>query len=107
MDTPALAAESPAVEFASQPLDENLFSDLTLVTPQIQQTLAQPSLFVATTPIITKSITRHVSNTRKKKRAAGLRIGYKKDDLDSAVDSIVTAQSSLVLMEEFRIWFEM
>ena len=47
-DPSALAAESPAVEFASQLLDENLFSDLTLVTPQIQQTLAQPSLIVAT-----------------------------------------------------------
>ena len=95
--------DPPAAEFASQPLDENLFSDLTLVPPQIQQTLAEPSPIVATAPIITKSITRQVSNTRKKKRAAGLRIGYKKDDLDSAVDSVVTARSSSVPVEEFRI----
>ncbi|WOG98352.1 hypothetical protein DCAR_0417693 [Daucus carota subsp. sativus] len=95
--------DPPAPELASQPLDENLFSDLTLVTPQIQQTLAEPSPIVATAPIITKSITRQVSNTRKKKRAAGLRIGYKKDDLDSVVDSVVTARSSSVPEEEIRI----
>lgn len=96
---------SPAAD-VSQPLDENLFSDLTLVTPQIQQTLAPPSPIVSPTPITTNSITRQSSGTRKKKRAAGLRIGYKKDELDSiadsVVDSVVTTPSTPVV-EEIRV----
>lgn len=89
---------SPAAD-VSQPLDENLFSDLTLVTPQIHQTLAPPSPIVATPPTSTKSISRQVSNTRKKKRAAGLRIGYKKEEIDSVADSVVTTPSTRVAEE--------
>lgn len=75
-DSPPSPSPSPAAD-VSQPLDENLFSDLTLVTP-----LSPPTSPVVST---TKSITRQLSITRKKKRAAGLRIGYKKDDLDHSV----------------------
>lgn len=85
---PELPPSSPAAD-VSQPLDENLFSDLTLVAPQIHQTLAPPSPVVAATPISTKPIARQSSSTRKKKRAAGLRIGYKKDEIDSVADSVV------------------
>ncbi|XP_075650305.1 uncharacterized protein LOC142620883 [Castanea sativa] len=63
----------------SQPLDENLFSDLTIVAPletlpQSQNSSSTPSISTTTRAI--PSISRQVS--RKKKRA-GLRIGYGRD----------------------------
>ena len=65
---------------SSQPLDENLFSDLTIVAPletlpQSQNSSSTPSISTTTTRAI-PSISRQVS--RKKKRA-GLRIGYGRD----------------------------
>lgn len=82
---------------SSQPLDENLFSDLTIVAPletlpQSQNSSSTPSISTTTTRAI-PSISRQVS--RKKKRA-GLRIGYGRDahshfsplDLDSDSHSI-------------------
>lgn len=56
-----------AAAAASEPLDENLFSDLTLQTPA-EQDQSQSS------PSVTK-----LKSSRKKKRAAGLRIGYGRD----------------------------
>ncbi|KAJ7958022.1 Photosystem II CP47 chlorophyll apoprotein [Quillaja saponaria] len=82
---------STAVASSSQPLDENLFSDLTLVVNPLQNLevpesdidpgsqFCRPSPYVnspdttASTPTIT---TRQVS---KKKKRAGLRIGYGRD----------------------------
>lgn len=67
---------------SSQPLDENLFSDLTIVAPletlpQSQNSSSTPSISTtATTTRAIPSISRQVS--RKKKRA-GLRIGYGRD----------------------------
>ncbi|KAL8132012.1 hypothetical protein AgCh_007772 [Apium graveolens] len=102
---PEQPPSSPAAD-VSQPLDENLFSDLTLVTPQIHQTLAPPSPVVSTAPITSKPIARQTSSTRKKKRAAGLRIGYKKDEIDSVADSVVNsvvAIPSTPVVEEVRV----
>ena len=68
---------------SSQPLDENLFSDLTIVAPletlpQSQNSSSTPSISTTTTTTTRAipSISRQVS--RKKKRA-GLRIGYGRD----------------------------
>lgn len=55
----------------SQPLDENLFSDLTLITPSQVQITPESS------PVLNSSVSRQTS-IRKKKRA-GLRIGYGRD----------------------------
>ncbi|KAM3759000.1 hypothetical protein ACB098_01G087700 [Castanea mollissima] len=75
--TPSLNSNSHS---SSQPLDENLFSDLTIVAPletlpQSQNSSSTPSISTTTTRAI-PSISRQVS--RKKKRA-GLRIGYGRD----------------------------
>lgn len=66
---------------SSQPLDENLFSDLTIVAPletlpQSQNSSSTPSISTTTTTRAIPSVSRQVS--RKKKRA-GLRIGYGRD----------------------------
>lgn len=67
---------------SSQPLDENLFSDLTIVAPletlpQSQNCSSTPSISTTTTTTrAIPSVSRQVS--RKKKRA-GLRIGYGRD----------------------------
>ncbi|CAI9762961.1 unnamed protein product [Fraxinus pennsylvanica] len=55
----------------SQPLDENLFSDLTLITPSQAQITPESS------PVSNSAVSRQTS-IRKKKRA-GLRIGYGRD----------------------------
>ncbi|CAA2964199.1 Hypothetical predicted protein [Olea europaea subsp. europaea] len=55
----------------SQPLDENLFSDLTLITPSQVQITPESS------PLLNSAVSRQTS-IRKKKRA-GLRIGYGRD----------------------------
>ncbi|KAK9059857.1 hypothetical protein SSX86_020561 [Deinandra increscens subsp. villosa] len=105
-----------------EPLDENLFSDLTLIQPRsldenddvdvdvdvgVSSSLDPPPLspsssstssrstttdFAATTTVTstgvtTRSLTSQISSTRKKKRA-GLRIGYGRaaQSLDSAID---------------------
>lgn len=60
-DAPSLEVVPAPASSSSEPLDEDLFSDLTLQTPEYQ-----PS------PSKTKS-------SRKKKKAAGLRIGYARD----------------------------
>lgn len=70
-DSKIEAEDAPASPPASsEPLDENLFSDLTV---QFQSPLAVDE----EDPI--KTTSRQNSNSRKKKRAAGLRIGYARD----------------------------
>ncbi|KAI4299722.1 hypothetical protein L6164_033153 [Bauhinia variegata] len=72
---------------SSQPLDENLFSDLTLVTPLQNPEVAAPAELdpqsqfqsVSENASITPTPARQ-SSTRKKKRA-GLRIGYGREPL--------------------------
>ncbi|KAF5455538.1 hypothetical protein F2P56_025102 [Juglans regia] len=85
---------------SSQPLDENLFSDLTIVTPPETQSQSQPpssandtdptpiSMETSTTPV-TPTISRQIS--RKKKRAS-LRIGYGRDATFSSIPDAVSDQ---------------
>nr|XP_015879990.2 paramyosin [Ziziphus jujuba var. spinosa] len=72
--SPADALAQPQAQPQPQPLDENLFSDLTLASPlQFHTTETTPP---------SNSVSRQIS--RKKKRAAGLRIGYARDaDIDA------------------------
>lgn len=107
IDAPTTTADSESTTSSlnsnshstSQPLDENLFSDLTIVAPletlpPSQNSSSTPSISTTTTTTrAIPSISRQVS--RKKKRA-GLRIGYGRDayshfspsDLDSDSHSI-------------------
>ncbi|KAJ1388381.1 hypothetical protein SESBI_39208 [Sesbania bispinosa] len=84
----ALTTSAPA-SCSSQPLDENLFSDLTLVVDPLQnlevaeaehdlqsQSCKQPSIS-ATATITTPTSSRHASRRRKR---SGLRIGYGRDN---------------------------
>ncbi|KAG2697923.1 hypothetical protein I3760_07G128200 [Carya illinoinensis] len=92
---------------SSLPLDENLFSDLTIVTPPETQSQSQPpssandtdptpiSMETATTPV-TPPISRQIS---RKKRRASLRIGYGRDapspsPPDAVSDQIHTSDRS-------------
>ncbi|KAJ0678178.1 putative UVR domain-containing protein [Helianthus annuus] len=114
----SVQSTTPGASF--EPLDENLFSDLTLIQPQSEYDDVSNSLdpplspsssstssrstvttdFAATTSFAsvpqtsitsTRSLTSQISSTRKKKRA-GLRIGYGRTsavqslDSDSAID---------------------
>ena len=85
-DDPIPPADSSASlsSSASQPLDENLFSDLTLVTPnQFRNPPLDPPSFTPVSTITTREETPSVSRqiSRKKKRAS-LRIGYGRDSLN-------------------------
>lgn len=81
-----------------EPLDENLFSDLTIVSPV--QHLPQPIDAVSSsseTSTTAKNYGRQVS--RRKKRAAGLRIGYGRHEInshDEDDDDSVSQQSDSV-----------
>ncbi|KAL9683239.1 hypothetical protein QQ045_015058 [Rhodiola kirilowii] len=71
---------SPSV---SEPLDENLFSDLTIVTPDFQsQTLDESASAAATESAGNVEVHPVVSRqgSRKKKRASSLKIGYGRID---------------------------
>ncbi|KAL6178848.1 hypothetical protein ACLB2K_050365 [Fragaria x ananassa] len=70
-EDPKIEAPPSPPGSSSEPLDENLFSDLTV------QFQAPPVLEEQEDPIRTTS--RQNSSSRKKKRAAGLRIGYARD----------------------------
>ncbi|CBI40806.3 unnamed protein product, partial [Vitis vinifera] len=80
---PLTDASASLSSSSSQPLDENLFSDLTLITPnQFRNPLLDPSptpISTSTTREETPSVSRQIS--RKKKRAS-LRIGYGRDSLN-------------------------
>ncbi|CAL9231493.1 unnamed protein product [Arabidopsis halleri] len=100
-DNETKAAEATLITAPSQPdmteaLDENLFSDLTIVTP-VQH---QPEPIEVVTTIHqspAKNYGRQVS--RRKKRAAGLRIGYGRhetNNLDEDEDDSVSQQSDSV-----------
>lgn len=78
-DSPTVTAT--ATDSSPQPLDENLFSDLTLVSP-LQTTETTPSNSNSNSVSVSRQI------SRKKKRAAGLRIGYARDaDIDAYASS--------------------
>ncbi|KAL8150790.1 hypothetical protein V2J09_020598 [Rumex salicifolius] len=77
-------AEELQLSSSSQPLDENLFSDLTVITPS-QSDIVGPDLSTTTkgAGVLEKEATRIASisrqSSRKKRRAGGLRIGYGRD----------------------------
>lgn len=91
---PPIAASTDSVAVdglsscVSEPLDENLFSDLTLVTPESQsQTLDEPAVSspatasggnVESNPVVSRQV------SRKKKRASSLKIGYGRSTIDAA-----------------------
>nr|GME07121.1 paramyosin, long form isoform X1 [Ipomoea batatas] len=82
---PLTAESSP-----SQPLDENLFSDLTLVSPS--QSLELEDIKSNSDPSSISLISRQ-NSTRKKKRA-GLRIGYGRDrDRYHVSDSVIATST--------------
>ncbi|CAE6119992.1 unnamed protein product [Arabidopsis arenosa] len=100
-DNETKAAEATLITALSQPdmteaLDENLFSDLTIVTPVQHQ--PEPIEAVTTThQSPAKNYGRQVS--RRKKRAAGLRIGYGRhetNNLEEDEDDSVSQQSDSV-----------
>ncbi|XP_010493753.1 PREDICTED: centromere-associated protein E-like [Camelina sativa] len=101
-DNETKAAEAEAEATAPQPdvteaLDENLFSDLTIVTPVQHQPEPIESVVTTTHPSPAKSYGRQVS--RRKKRAGGLRIGYGRheiNNLDEDEDDSVSQQSDSV-----------
>ncbi|KAK3427396.1 hypothetical protein EUGRSUZ_F03636 [Eucalyptus grandis] len=93
--SPQPPADAAPAAAASEPLDENLFSDLTLVgplpdlpenghspprlspSPSLETETKTASDHATTAREIAPSVTRQIS--RKKKRATGLRIGYGRD----------------------------
>ncbi|KAK4753091.1 hypothetical protein SAY87_021889 [Trapa incisa] len=104
---PPLAAPSPT---SAEPLDENLFSDLTLVTPLpvlIENGQEEPKASssksiepgavngnsIGSREAAPPSVARQVS--RKKKRAAGLRIGYGRHEIEYEPPSHPSTSPSL------------
>ncbi|XP_010421355.1 PREDICTED: cilia- and flagella-associated protein 58-like [Camelina sativa] len=97
-ETKAAEAEATAPQpDVTEALDENLFSDLTIVTPVQHQPEPIESVITTTHPSPAKSDGRQVS--RRKKRAGGLRIGYGRheiNNLDEDEDDSVSQQSDSV-----------
>lgn len=95
-ETKSAEATAPPQPDVTEALDENLFSDLTIVTPVQHQ--PEPIEAVTTThPSPAKNYGRQVS--RRKKRAGGLRIGYGRHEisnLDEDEDDSVSQQSDSV-----------
>lgn len=79
-DSPTQKTASYSHSSSSQPLDENLFSDLTLVSP-LQTPTAATCTDTDTTDITAASVSVSVSRqiSRKKKRSGVLKIGYGRD----------------------------
>lgn len=92
-DPAAVESHQPPSSSSSEPLDENLFSDLTLQFQTPTQTQEEDVVQIPTskpTPTPTpKTTSRHNSTSRRKKRAAGLRIGYARSNSNSKVDDDV------------------
>lgn len=82
----------------SEPLDENLFSDLTLVNPEFQsQTLDESAAYsptmesggsVESSPVVSRQV------SRKKKRASSLKIGYGRSTIDAAAAATAVSLNS-------------
>lgn len=90
-DPAAVESHQPPSSSSSEPLDENLFSDLTLQFQTPTQTQEEDVVQIPTSkPTPTpKTTSRHNSTSRRKKRAAGLRIGYARSNSNSKVDDDV------------------
>ncbi|KAK8647875.1 hypothetical protein V6N13_121599 [Hibiscus sabdariffa] len=91
---PEPKSESPNLEQQQQgvpePLDENLFSDLVLQTPLDQpEPEPQPKHEPEPGPVSATTLSRQTSSThRKKKKAAGFRIGYGRDYRINNTDAV-------------------
>ncbi|KAL3505539.1 hypothetical protein ACH5RR_035380 [Cinchona calisaya] len=72
----AASADSLSASSSSVPLDENLFSDLNLIIATTPEELDHPPSPSSSTLV---SHSQPQTSTRKKRRAAGLRIGYGRD----------------------------
>jgi hypothetical protein len=111
IDAPSAASTSSSSYSysSSQPLDENLFSDLTIVTPLETQSRSHPSPTSSSSTAIDASIPTTASTTQvipllsrqisRKKKRAGLRIGYARDApplplYDAVDDHIHTSDGS-------------
>ncbi|KFK32925.1 hypothetical protein AALP_AA6G307100 [Arabis alpina] len=81
--TPIPVAPAPA-PIEPEPLDENLFSDLTIVTPVQHQ--PQPNDAVSSSSSTTTAKNYGRQGSRRKKRAAGLRIGYGRHEINNSLD---------------------
>lgn len=77
--SPSMSMQLPVV--SNEPLDENLFSDLTLMTPSQSLLLEEDETYQgqppSDLPLVTAAVSRQNSSRRRKK--AGLRIGYGRD----------------------------
>ncbi|CAH8291473.1 unnamed protein product [Eruca vesicaria subsp. sativa] len=90
--TPITAPAPPAeeTEAMSEPLDEDMFSDLTIVTPI--QHVPEPVTHQSPLPSSSSSVKRQAS--RRKKRAGGLRIGYGRHEVNDDEDDDSVSQQS-------------
>uniref|UniRef100_A0A1J3EGT0 UVR domain-containing protein n=1 Tax=Noccaea caerulescens TaxID=107243 RepID=A0A1J3EGT0_NOCCA len=80
---------------AEEALDENLFSDLTIVSPaqHVPDAVTHPSPLSSSSSSV-MNYGRQVSASRRKKRAAGLRIGYGRHEIHEDEDDTVSQQST-------------
>ncbi|KAJ0258751.1 hypothetical protein HA466_0074920 [Hirschfeldia incana] len=82
------APPSEATDTMAEPLDEDMFSDLTIVSPVLHVTHPPP---LSPSPS-SSSVKRQVS--RRKKRAGGLRIGYGRHETNDDEDDDSVSQQS-------------
>lgn len=89
----SVTAEMP-LSLSSQPLDENLFSDLTVITPSQSDIVgSELSSTTKSASVVEKESTSVASISRqssRKKKRAGLRIGYGRDLQQSNEDTLVS-----------------
>ncbi|CAN6831628.1 unnamed protein product [Brassica oleracea var. botrytis] len=88
----ATVITAPAAEAMSEPLDEDMFSDLTIVTPvqHVPEAVTHPSPLPSSSS--SSSMRRQVS--RRKKRSGGLRIGYGRHEINDDEDDDSVSQQS-------------
>lgn len=80
-------------ESMSEALDENMFSDLTIVSPVQHDAVTHQSPLSSSSSSV-MNYGRQVSASRRKKRAAGLRIGYGRHEIQEDEDDTVSQQST-------------
>ncbi|XP_013636753.1 PREDICTED: myosin-11 [Brassica oleracea var. oleracea] len=87
------APPAESTETMSEPLDEDMFSDLTIVTPvqHVPEAVTHPSPLPSSSSS-SSSMRRQVS--RRKKRSGGLRIGYGRHEINDDEDDDSVSQQS-------------
>ncbi|CAG7874191.1 unnamed protein product [Brassica rapa] len=88
------APAAEATETMSEPLDEDMFSDLTIVTPvqHVPEAVTHQSPLPSSSSSSSSSMRRQVS--RRKKRSGGLRIGYGRHEVNDDEDDDSVSQQS-------------